>query len=121
MSNNLTIGEFIKKKRKEKGYTLEQVGDYVGVSKATVSRWESNEIGNMRTDKVKSLCDFLGFTTNEFLERTILEKGQKSEQITRKEFQYGVKELLTKTDISDQEKALIEQTLNLICFEKDNK
>ena len=121
MSTDLTIGEFIKSKRKEKGYTLEQVGNYVGVSKATVSRWESNEIGNMRTDKVKSLCDFLGITTNEFLERSILEKNENVEQISAKEFHNEVKELLTKTQISEQEKTLIEQTLNFICSDKDDK
>ncbi len=119
MPDKVTIGAFIKNKRKEKGYTLEQVGNYVGVSKATVSRWESNEIGNMRTDKVKTLCECLGITTNEFLERSIFEKDEHAEQITAKEFQYEVKELLTKTTISDQEKALIEQTLEVICSNKE--
>lgn len=120
MPNDITIGMFIKNKRKEKGYTLEQVGDYVGVSKATVSRWESDEIGNMRTDKVKSLCDCLGLTPKEFLERsTTNESANKIEKITPKEFQYEVKELLDKTfNINDQEKALLIQTLNLICSEK---
>lgn len=116
MPNEITIGMFIKKKRKEKGYTLEQVGNYVGVSKATVSRWESNEIGNMRTDKVKSLCECLDITTKEFLERSTINKDIKeTKQITRKEFAIEVLSLLSKlADITDQERAFLEHSVELI-------
>lgn len=118
MSDNLTIGAFIKSKRKEKGYTLEYVGNYVGVSKATVSRWESNEIGNMRTDKVKTLCDCLGITTKEFLERSVTDKEQK-ELLTPKELYFEVKELVSRTPIlTEQEKTLIVQTIDVICSNK---
>lgn len=37
----LNIGECIAYKRKEKGITQEQLADYIGVSKASVSKWES--------------------------------------------------------------------------------
>lgn len=37
----LNIGECIAYKRKEKGVTQEQLADYIGVSKASVSKWES--------------------------------------------------------------------------------
>lgn len=37
----LNIGECIAYKRKEKGITQEQLSDYIGVSKASVSKWES--------------------------------------------------------------------------------
>ena len=37
----LNIGKCIVKKRKEKGITQEQLADYIGVSKASVSKWES--------------------------------------------------------------------------------
>jgi len=37
----LNIGKCIIKKRKEKGITQEQLADYIGVSKASVSKWES--------------------------------------------------------------------------------
>ena len=120
MSNHLSIGAFIKSKRKEKGYTLEYVGNYVGVSKATVSRWESNEIGNMRTDKVKALCDCLGITTKEFLERSIYEKDTNVEQLTRQDFTIEVLTLLTKlNDITEQERTLIKNTLDFISSNKE--
>ena len=116
MSNQISIGTFIKMKRKEKGYTLEQIGKYVGVSKGTVSRWESNEIGNMRTDRVKSLCEILEISTQEFLERSTTNGNKEIEQITPREFQQEVATLLSKTtNLSDQEKNVLMQTLNLIC------
>lgn len=117
MSDKITIGLFLKQKRKEKGFTLEHVGNYVGVSKATVSRWESNEIENMRTDKVKSICECLGITTKEFLERSaIVDTDNRIERITPQEFQYEVKELLSKTkNLSEQQKQYLLNTLDLLC------
>ena len=41
------IGRFIAKKRKEKGYTQEQLGNILGVSNKTISRWEN---GNYMPD-----------------------------------------------------------------------
>lgn len=54
MSNN-----FIKERRKELGLTLEQIGDYVGVGKSTVKKWESGAIKNMRRDKIIKLSQIL--------------------------------------------------------------
>ena len=39
--------------------TLKEVADAVGVSEATVSRWESGDIENMKRDKIKKLADAL--------------------------------------------------------------
>lgn len=44
------------------GATLEQVGNEVGVSKATVKRWESGEIANIRRDKIYKLAQALHTT-----------------------------------------------------------
>lgn len=46
----------IKTLRTELGATLEEIGDAVGVSKATVKRWESGEIANIRRDKIYKLA-----------------------------------------------------------------
>lgn len=35
------IGKFIAEKRKEKGYTQEELGNILGVSNKTISRWEN--------------------------------------------------------------------------------
>ncbi|MED4964281.1 helix-turn-helix transcriptional regulator [Heyndrickxia coagulans] len=41
--NELSIGKCIIRKRKEKGITQEQLADYMGVSKASVSKWETGQ------------------------------------------------------------------------------
>lgn len=41
--NELNIGKCIMKKRKEKGITQEQLAAHMGVSKASVSKWESGQ------------------------------------------------------------------------------
>lgn len=46
------IGARLREKRIERALTQKQVADYVGVTEATVSRWESGEIDNMRRDKI---------------------------------------------------------------------
>ena len=56
----MTIGEIIYTKRKALDLTLEDIGKAVGVSKATVSRWESGDIRHMRRDKIEALSGILG-------------------------------------------------------------
>lgn len=52
----------IKSLRQEKGLTLEQVADVVGVGKSTVRKWETGMIANMRRDKIADLAKALGTT-----------------------------------------------------------
>lgn len=52
----------IKQLRQERGLTLEQVADVVGVGKSTVRKWETGMIANMKRDKIASLAKALGTT-----------------------------------------------------------
>lgn len=63
----MTIGEIIFTKRKALDLTLEDVGQAVGVSKATVSRWESGDIRHMRRDKIEALSNLLGLDPSLFI------------------------------------------------------
>lgn len=49
----MTIGERLKARREALGLTLEQVGDYIGVGRATVQRYENNSIDIKRTIAIK--------------------------------------------------------------------
>jgi repressor LexA len=51
----------------ELGLTLEQVGNYVGVSKSTVKKWESGSISNMRRDKIAKLSEVLRISPVELM------------------------------------------------------
>ena len=58
----MDMGEKIKSLREERGMTLEQLGDLVGVGKSTVRKWETGIIANMRRDKIALLADALHVT-----------------------------------------------------------
>ena len=62
----MDVGERIKSRRKQLGLSAEQVAAAVGVSPATVYRYESNEIMNMRIDKLEPIAKAL-HTTPAFL------------------------------------------------------
>ena len=53
------VGERIKARRKEIGLSAEQVAKELGVSPATVYRYESNDIMNMRIDKLEPIAKAL--------------------------------------------------------------
>ena len=49
----------INERRKQLNLTLKEIAEYVGVSEATVSRWESGNIANMRRDRIAALAQIL--------------------------------------------------------------
>ena len=55
----MDLKDIIKPRRLELGLTLEEIGNYVGVSKATVLRWENGNISNLRRDKIIKLAEIL--------------------------------------------------------------
>lgn len=54
--------DLLRTQRLRIGKTMEQIGAEVGVSKATVQRWESGEIKNVRRDKIAKLAKALDTT-----------------------------------------------------------
>lgn len=58
----MDIGERIKARRKEIGLSAEQVAEKLGVSPATIYRYESNDILNMRIDKLEPIAKALNTT-----------------------------------------------------------
>lgn len=65
--DNQKIGEFIKKKRKEKGLTQQALGDLVGVSLKAVSKWEcGNSIPDISI--LKKVCEILEISIEELLD-----------------------------------------------------
>ena len=116
----MNLGQFIKQKRKERKLTLKQVGDAVGVSDVTVSRWERNEIKNMRIDKIQSLAAILGVSEIDFF--NLMDESEAAfrvERITRKDFVKEVRTLLNKTDsLNEQKRQFILNTIDLVCSDE---
>ncbi len=60
------IGKFICAKRKQRGLTQEQLGEKLGVTNKTVSRWETGKY-MPDIDKLQELSAILGISINELL------------------------------------------------------
>lgn len=62
--------DIIKQKRIELGLTMKELANKVGVSEATISRWESGNIATMKQTKIALLAQVLGISS------TILVSGE---------------------------------------------
>lgn len=55
----MDLGDKLRARRLELGLTLEEVGNFIGVSKSTVKKWETGFIENMKRDKIALLAKVL--------------------------------------------------------------
>lgn len=53
------VSNILKNRRKELGLTLSQIADKMGVSEATVQRWESGNIKSLRQERIGPLSEIL--------------------------------------------------------------
>ena len=58
----MSVSERIKARRLEEGLSVDEVADKLGVSRATIYRYESAEIANMGIDKLEPLAKALNTT-----------------------------------------------------------
>ena len=74
----MEIKDIIRNRRLALGLTMKQVADAVGVNEATISRWESGEIDNMRRDKISALAKILSIDPVLFLDDAVENSEQPS-------------------------------------------
>lgn len=55
----MDVKNILRNKRIDLGLTMKDVAARVGVSEATISRWESGDIENMKRDKIAALAKAL--------------------------------------------------------------
>ena len=87
----MTLGEKIAKQRKELNYTQEQLADVLGVSRQSISKWES-DIAYPETDKLIELGKLFDCSMDYLLKEDLIEKKgaqasgftEKVEEISRK-------------------------------------
>mgnify|MGYP001053633783 CR=1 FL=1 len=60
----MTMGERIHERRKARDLTLEYVGNFVGVAKSTVRKWENGDIENISALRLQKLAVVLGTTVD---------------------------------------------------------
>lgn len=70
----MTFGEKLSKMRKEYNYTQEQLADILGVSRQSVSKWES-EITYPETDKLIEIGKLFDCSMDYLLKENITEKS----------------------------------------------
>lgn len=58
----MDMGQKIYNLRAQKGMTLEELGNKVGVGKSTVRKWENGIIANMKRDKISKVAEALDTT-----------------------------------------------------------
>ena len=58
----MEMGKKIYNLRVQKGLTLEELGNMVGVGKSTVRKWENGMIANMKRDKILKVSEALDTT-----------------------------------------------------------
>lgn len=55
----MEMKDIIRSQREKLKLTYEEIGNYVGVGKSTVKKWESGYIANMKRDKIQKLAEVL--------------------------------------------------------------
>lgn len=78
----MTMGETIKKLRLQKGLTLEEVGQYIGVQKSAVKKYENGVVENIPRNSIIKMaelfgvtpCYLMGFENKEVTESTVENK-----------------------------------------------
>ena len=97
----MTLGEKIARQRKELNYTQEQLADILGVSRQSISKWES-DIAYPETDKLIELGKLFDCSMDYLLKEEITEKHgvqtsgftEKVEKIRRKVMTEKTKKIL---------------------------
>lgn len=98
------FGEFLKKLRKEKGLTQEDLAEYLSVSRRTVSRWETgNNLPDM--DILIELADFYQVDLRELI------NGERSREKMNEELKETVMQV---ADYSNEEKSIILRRMHIL-------
>lgn len=80
----MTLGEKIAKQRRELNYTQEQLADILGVSRQSISKWES-DIAYPETDKLIKLGKLFNCSMDYLLKEEVAEKtGARESGFTEK-------------------------------------
>ena len=83
----MTFGEKLSNLRREKNYTQEQLAEILGVSRQSISKWES-DIAYPETDKLIALGKLLECSMDYLLKEEVTEKG------TIENYKYKVQKIL---------------------------
>ena len=101
----------LRQRRKELGLTMKQVADAVGVSEATISRYESGNIRNMRRDRIDKYAKVLRVDLLDLIE--FEEKVDELNKSLAKEYEVLMGYLRERFDNADEVNAAYELMIRL--------
>ena len=104
----MTLGEKIAKQRKELNYTQEQLADLLGVSRQSISKWES-DLAYPETDKLIELGKLFDCSMDYLLKEEVVEKSGASAA----GFTETIEEISRKV-MTDKNKGILKKILKII-------
>lgn len=115
----MTIGERIKKLREEKGMSVDKLAELIGKNRATIYRYESNDIEKLPTSVLEPLCKTLG-TTPAYLMGW--ETGEEtSEEDTSTNIDTSSIQYAAYQELEGESEAVVKDVINFIKFRKSQE
>lgn len=121
----MEIRDILKSRRLQLGLTLSDVAEKVGVSKATVSRWESGNIANMKRNRIVALANVLEISPS-----VIMGLCPKDEKSKSKEPKVDVKDIINNAtflfdgndyNLSQSDKEMLTNIIKSVLNGKESK
>lgn len=94
----MDIKDILKNRRIDLGLTLKEVAEAVDVSEATVSRWESGDIANMKRDRIDALSRVLDISPLVILGRPEDQQAQTARRLAAYETMFTRLDHLSDTE-----------------------
>jgi repressor LexA len=79
MTVNTKIGQLIKRRREQLGYSQQEIADFIQVTKSAVSRWESGQVDNMGRSKIQKLAKVLKISPVDIVMGDVEEEDEEKE------------------------------------------
>ncbi|WP_290172160.1 helix-turn-helix domain-containing protein [uncultured Dubosiella sp.] len=64
----MTTGDVIRKLRKEKGWTQQELGDRLGVQKSAIAKYESGRVKNLKRTTIKKMTEIFNVDPMVFID-----------------------------------------------------
>lgn len=64
----MTTGDVIRKLRKEKGWTQQELGDRLGVQKSAIAKYESGRVKNLKRTTIKKMVEIFNVDPMVFID-----------------------------------------------------
>lgn len=119
LMSNKVIGQKIKARRLELGWTQKELGEKMGVRNTAVNKWELGLIKNLKVPTIKQLAEVLGLDPLNLIGMEAEPATQETTQTTQKEKQRKLwADAYSDVEFSDEEFSDIMKYANFIISQR---